>query len=432
MESVRDFNLAAFRPHPPGYPVYVAALRVAAAVVRAPMQACVLVAIASGVTALALTWDAARRAAGERSAWIAAAVVGTAPGVWRACSGVGSEAPALACAAACAWGWAALREQTSASRAGATILGLGAGLGLGVRLSWAPIYVLALAGAPRGARRRAWVTGVVGCAAWALPFVAWVGPARLAGLYVEHARGHAARWGGTTWTEPGAVRLLWLVRDVFVDGLGVGSDVLGLTIGALVAVAAARGLAGWRLARWRGWRAAIVAIVPYLTWIALGQNLRDQPRHALPLVAALAAALALSPAVSRAAFLLTGALALAISMRTASDAHARRTIPPPGEQLVQLARRQPSPDRLAVFGGASVRFFETTELAAHAFVAGSLGDARMQLTRLDELPARVWVTNEVLGPDDSRWQLDPVDTLCRPPRLDRRMPCLAVYAWRWH
>jgi hypothetical protein len=427
VESVHDFDLAHFKPHPPGYPVYVALLHVAGGVVRAPLRACILVAVASGVVALALIWDAARRAAGERAAWVVATLVGATPVVWRACSGVGSEAPALACVASCAWGLAVACRRPSV---GATVLGLGAGLGLGVRLSWAPLFVSALAIAPRDGRARAWGTAAAASAAWIAPFLACVGPGNLAGLYAEHFEGHAARWGGTIVTSPGSVRFLWLARDLLLDGLGVGSDPLGLAIGALVAIAAVRGLIAWRLVRWRAWREATIGFLPYVLWIWVGQNLRDQPRHALPVVAALAAALALPVACSRGALPVTGALLVAVSIRTARDAYARRTVPPPGEQLVELAQKQESGSRLAVFGGASIRFFEIAHSPSRAFTEGSLGDARTDLTRLDDLPARVWVTSELAGLRDSPWPLEPVARLCRPPRLDRRMPCLDVYSWQ--
>jgi dolichyl-phosphate-mannose-protein mannosyltransferase len=432
VESVRDFDLASFRPHPPGYPVYVALLRAAAVLVGAPIRACVLVAVASGAVAIAFAWDAARRASGDRAAWMVATLVGTSPGVWRACSGVGSEAPALACGAACVWALAVSHERPGsiASWIAPTALGVAAGLGLGVRLSWGPLYVAALAIAPRGGRARARWTAAAACAAWVVPLVLAVGAARLWELSAQHFSGHAARWGGTMATEPGSVRLVWLARDLFVDGLGAGSDALGLATGVLLVLAATLALACWRAARWRGWQSALVVVTPYLLWIGLGQNLRDQPRHALPLVVLLAAGLSLPSGRARGALPVAAALAVAASIRTAADAKARRSIPPPGEQLVELARMQPSPNRLAVFGGASVRFFETTELASRALVAGSLGDVRMDLTHLDELPSRVWVTSEIAGLSDSRWPLERVADLCRPPRLDRRMPCLAVYTWK--
>ncbi|MDP9148513.1 MAG: hypothetical protein M3O36_01015, partial [Myxococcota bacterium] len=64
VESIRDFDLARFRPHPPGYPVYVALLRVVAAVVRDPTRAATLTSVLSGVAVVALVWCAARRVAG--------------------------------------------------------------------------------------------------------------------------------------------------------------------------------------------------------------------------------------------------------------------------------------------------------------------------------------------------------------------------------
>jgi hypothetical protein len=195
-------------------------------------------------------------------------------------------------------------------------------------------------------------------------------------------------------------------------------------------MAGVQALLAWRRAGWRGWAFAVAVVAPYLLWIALGQNLRDQPRHALPLVALLAAALALPASRSRSALAVVGALALVVSLRTALDAQARRTIPPPGQQLVELARAQVAPARLAVFGVSSVRFFELTELADRAFAAGSLGDVQVRLARLDTLPARVWVTGELEGLTGSAWPLEHVATLCRPPRLDRRLPCLEVYAWK--
>ena len=430
VESVRHFDMARFQPHPPGYPVYVALLKSAALVTRDPLRACVLVAVASGVLAVAFTWGAVRAIAGERAAWLAAILVGAAPLAWRSCSGVGSEGPALGCLAALAWGlgraWQGQRPAWTA-----IAIGAGAGLGLGVRLSWAPLFVAGLLLAPRGSRLRAWVASAVSTTAWALPFTAIVGPSRLFALYATHLVGHAQRWGGTVTTEPGVVRLAWLARDVFVDGLGVGPDPLGIALALVLAFAAVHGLVTWRSAGWPVWKAVLAVVAPYVTWIALEQNLRDQPRHALPLVVLLSAALALPVATgSRRAFALVGSLALLMATRTAFDAHARRTIPPPGEQLLELARRQADPDRLDVFGVSSVRFFELGELADHAFTAGSLGDVQGRLARVDRLPSRVWVTSEVEGREASPWPLLPVATLCRPPRIDRRAPCLDVSSWK--
>ncbi len=330
------------------------------------------------------------------------------------------------------WAFAMAGSRTRAfvCMSSGTVLGLGAGFGLGVRLSWGPLYIAALAIAPRRLRAHAWATATLACLAWVVPFVAAVGPRTLARLYANHFIGHAARWGGTIVTDPGLVRALWLGRDLFVDGFGVESGPIGLATGTLLVIAAWYALVAWHMARWRGWSQAVILVAPYFVWIALVQNVRDQPRHALPLVALLAGVLALPVGRSRGARRAVGALAMATSIRTAADAHARRTIPPPGQQLVALFRAQSlPPNRLIVFGGASVRFFETTELASRARSVGSLGDVLMDLTRLDELPARVWVTGELGGVGEASWPLTPVAKLCRPARLDRRMPCVDVYGW---
>jgi hypothetical protein len=424
VESVRDFDLARFHPHPPGYPVYVALLRAAAVVARDPMRACAIVAALSGAATVAFAWLAARRLAGERAAWAAAALVGATPLVWHAFSGVGSEAPALACAAACAWACIARPARAP------VVLGLAVGLGLGVRLSWAPIYLAALVLGPRAMRLRAAGVSVLACVGWAVPLVAVVGPHRIADLYATHFAGHAERWGGTVVTEPGTVRLVWLARDVLVDGFGAGSDVLGVLLAALIAAACASAIVAWKGAGWRGWLPAAVVVAPYLLWIGLGQNLRDQPRHALPLVALLAAGLALPAGLSRRAFAIVSALALALALRTALDVHARRTVAPPGAQLVALARAQPDAKRLGVFGTSSVRFFELTELESRAFTAGTLGDVQLRLSRMESLPSRIWITSEVQTQGETRWPLVHVATFCRPTRLDRRMPCLDVQEWQ--
>jgi hypothetical protein len=426
--SVRDFDLARFRPHPPGYPVYVALLRVAALVAREPLRACILVAVASGVCTATFLWAAAHRLAGRRAAWAVAGLAAAVPLAWRADSGVGSEAPALAFAAASAWALVCARAGARPALA-AVGLGLGAALGAGVRLSWAPVDLSLLALVPAGFRWRAWAAAAVGSLAWAVPLVVGVGPSRLIELYSAHFAGHAERWGSTIATDPGPMRVAWLARDLVVDGMGAGSDALGLVIAAAAAACAVQALIAWRRAGWLGYKAVLVATLPYLAWIGLGQNLRDQPRHALPLVVVAAAGLALPAARGARSAVLVGVLALVVSVRTALDARARRTIAPPGQQLVELARAQPAPERLAVFGVASVRFFESTELADRAFSVASPGDAVVRLTRLGALPAQVWATSEVAGADRVRWPVQRIATLCRPARLDRRAPCLDVFAW---
>jgi hypothetical protein len=423
VESIGRFDLDHFAPHPPGYPVYVVLLRAAGLVIQGPVAAANAVAVVSGLAATALLGFAGLRAfgSGRAAGWLLAFTALT-PLAWRACTAIGSEAPALAVAGA------GLVSATMAGRARAWGIGAAIGLGLGVRLSWAPLYLAFLFLAAPGERRKAALVAVVAALSWAVPFVALVGPTHLARLAMTHAGGHFERWGGTTLTEPGASRLPYLARDVFVDGLGVDSDPLGIAIGALGLGLLALGGVAWRR---RGWPHARLGflLLPYLLWIALGQNLRAQPRHALPLVIALAGALAVAATSSRRAGALGGVLLGLIALRTASDAWARRTIPPPGAQLVAFVSALPGPPSVAVFAGPSARFFELSRSNV-ARTVGTLGDARLAVGRLPSLPARLIVTSELQGLDPSREPLVSLATLCRPARIDRRAPCLEVYDWR--
>jgi hypothetical protein len=354
------------------------------------------------------------------------------PLVWRVSSGVGTEALALAFVALAAWGVAlqAPAVQTSAPPprpAAAILVGIAVGLGLGVRLSWAPLYVPLLLLNAKGQKLRAAAVAVLAVLAWAVPLFAWVGPSHLTALTRAHFAGHAARWGGTALTEPGLGRLWYLVRDVFLDGFGGGADPLGMGIAILGAMAGMAALYAWSQRHWRGARAAALVLVPYAVWILIGQNIRQQPRHALPLVVALTVGLALGAASIPRLHVLTGALLLLVAVRTGQDASDRRSFGPPGAQLVEWFRHEPDRARAAVFGGATIRFFEGTDLASHAGIAGTVGDVTLALSKMKDYPDRVFVTSEIERLEAFTPPPTPVATLCRAERIDRRAPCVTVY-----
>jgi hypothetical protein len=426
VESITRFDMDHFAPHAPGYPVYVALLKAAALAFRSPLLAANVVAVQAGVFATILALLAAARAFGlGRATWVAA-FVGIVPLAWRAGTAIGSEAPALffACAAVFAL--------TRPGPRSALLLGIATGLGMGVRLSWAPLFLAFLALAPSGQRLRAAAAFAVATLAWLVPFVAIVGPSHLASLVTVHAAGHFRAWGGSALVEPGPMRAVWLARDLFVDGLGAGSDALGIGIGILIAVLALLGGYVWREHGYRHARLALV-LVPYAAWIAVGQNVHQQPRHALPLVVALAAALGLAATTSRAARGAGALLFLLVTMRTSADAHERRTILPPGAQLVELAQRIATTEhaRVAVFGGPSARFFELAPNPdAVGFTVSTLGEADLALGRMNTLPTRALVTSELPNLPEASPAFTRLTTLCRPPRSDRRAPCIDVYDWK--
>jgi hypothetical protein len=427
LASASKFDMAHFAPHPPGYPVYVALLRIAHLVLRDPRAAAYAISIASGVATALLAEAAAARAWGKtHSAWIAFAACAT-PLAWRAMSAVGTESLALAFAALGVWGIVAARD---GERRGSVAVGIAVGLGMGVRLSWAPLSLPMLLLAPKGERARALGIAAVAMVAWAVPLVAIVGPTELVALFRVHAAGHATRWGGTALSDPGAMRVVYFLRDLFVDGLGADRDPLGLGVAAAMLALGVVGLSAWKGERWRNAGAVALLLGPYAAWIAIGQNLRQQPRHALPLVVALSMALARAAVTTPSARSLALALAVLVVGRTAGDAITRRTIAPPGAQLVAYVRTQPDPRDVAVFAGPAARFFEPTELHDHAATVESLGGARVALGRMNDLPHRVLVTDEIEGFATAGAPLPYVATFCRPPRLDRRAPCLGVYDWK--
>jgi len=434
LASITHFDLASFAPHPPGYPVYVALLKLAATVTTSPIGAARVVGVACGLVTFAAL--CIRSLSLPREALMAAAVC-AAPLVFHAFSGVGSEAPALACVAVAGVGLLSPRPARS-PRVRALLVGLGVGLGLGVRLSWAPFYLPLLVLLPRRLRLRGLVVAALACLAWAIPLIIVTGPAKLEALARAHLTGHMSVWGGTAITEPTRVR--FLARDLFVDGFGVGADPLGFGIAIVLAWATVASLSLWVSRTTPGERLASAAraallTLPYLAWVTFGQNLRQQPRHVLPLVLVAAWALACA---ARAAFagpsprslrIVLPLLAALLVTRTAIDATARRAIPPAGAQVLAYVREHADVAMSVLFTGASGRFLDGTEWQPRTHPAGTLSDAWLALTHEHAVPGVVLVTSEVTGIDESSVPHTEVGTFCRPARLDRRMPCLHLYAF---
>jgi hypothetical protein len=389
------------------------------------MAAATAVSIASAVL-LGVLVRAALRGASPVAAWLGAAAALVTPLAWRAGTVVGTEGLALACAAGAAWG---LSMQTARVRAGAIVVGVATGIGLGVRLSWAPLLlgllVVALVRSPWSARGWGAAAFVAAVLAWLVPLVVVVTPRTLASLSTTHLGGHATRWGGTALTDPH--RASSLARDLFVDGFGAGVDPLGVTLGALLVVVSVRALFVWRQREFPG-VGPLLAVLAYLGWIAVGQNLREEPRHVLPVVVAVAVAIACALATDRTWTLVLSAWLALLGVRTAGDALVRRSIPPAPAQLVLLTRA--SPGALA-FGARSARFFDLyPEDARLGRPAATLGDVSLGIGRVDPKPTVVYVTDELEGLDHSPYPLHEVLQPCRPARLDRRRPCLTVYELR--
>ncbi len=414
--SIAHFDLARFTPHPPGYPVYVAALKFAA-FFEQNMTAATAVSVASGAAAILLLRDAAARTWGTRAGWLVAEGVLLTPLFWRSATVIGTEGLALMFVALAAWGL---------SRHASAVVGVAVGLGLGVRLSWAPFFVPLLFLVARPGRARAAVLAVLAVLAWLVPLLAVVGLVPLVTLLQAHFGGHAARWGGTFLTEPGAERALWMLRDVFVDGLGIDGDAIGVGLAVAFVVVAVRALSTWKQASFIQWRAVAILVVPYFAWIAVGQNLREQPRHVLPLVVVLGCAVGLAASRDRVALYACAVFFSLMGTRAVLDAYARKTIPPAGAQLALYVNAHED-ERTMVFGARSIRFFDVIPGSARAQGAATLGDVTLSLDRQSVLPRRALVTSELEGLANARYPVTPLEKFCRPARLDRREPCLTLF-----
>ena len=433
VQSMHEVNLATFQPHAPGYPVYVALLRIASLIWGPNLLATATVAaVSSGVTLLA-TGRALVIFAGK-SATSSVLLLAATPLVFHAASGIGSEAPALAFYALACWALV-LEGSARRPRHAAAGVGLAIALGLGTRLSWAPLYLPLFLLVPRGRRSHAAGGLALGTLAWLAPFVLLVGPATLAELMKTQAAGHFTRWGGSELTDPGAMRVVFFGRDLLVDGLGAGADALGIAIALVVAAVAFIGMSEWGDSHFAHARGVAIAVVPYAVWVLVGQNVAAQPRHLVPLVALLAVALAETTRRVSRAHILGVALGILFASRSAIDAEDRRTTAPPAVQMLEAVYRLPVPADgrpEVLFAGASARFARFVRAPSTYGVpaveqAATMGDVELAAGKLDHLPQTLLVTSEITGLTAPRGA-KPFGTYCRPGRLDRRAPCLTV--WR--
>lgn len=319
--GVRDFDVAEHRPHPPGYPVYIAAGKAMAAVVglawpdaaSSAIEARAL-ALLSLLAALALPFVVFRMAAAMRPvrdtappwtiadapAVATAALTVSAPLVWSLAARPMSDLPGLALALAAqaclvtAWWWQTSppdgdrrldRQQLEASGRMIVLGALLAGIAIGLRTQtfWltAPVIVAVLldrvgrgvAGALMGAT----MTSAIGALAWAVPLVVASGGLQgyLAALGTQAGEDFAS--GDMLYVSASPRLLAMALIHTFVDPW----ESVPLAI-VVLALAAVGGIV--LLGRDRRTLALVsVMAVPYLAFHLLFQD-TSFTRYAVPLV----------------------------------------------------------------------------------------------------------------------------------------------------
>jgi hypothetical protein len=403
-------DLAAFRPHPPGYPAYLAVARVAGAVGCSPALAAVwlsrasalgLALFAAGLAALAPS----RRRPWERGACATAVTLGF-PGLFRLGTSVGPAALSLG---GLALGLAAMRARPSAHAVHALLFGLS----LSARpTDAAPI--LACAGALFGLRAlRPWALGTAVAAVAHAPFMVAAGPRGFLALCLTHFSGHLSRWGSSV-SDPLTAHLRAIGGFVAESNALVGC-VLGLVLAALAAsslgeggrreairvAAGAMACEGWVL-----WMQP-PAVERHLAWLVF-----------LCALGLLRVMLGAGTNTRLAVWALCGIGAVTAVM----TARERRAVPPAG---VQIARWLPRDG--ALFAGRSARDAQVQGLGG-AYEVVYFGEVRATLERLPRLPVSVWVTGEVRG---ARWGDSPgflrgARRVCGPRSARGEDPCLRV------
>ncbi|MSP91731.1 MAG: hypothetical protein EXR79_08000 [Myxococcales bacterium] len=445
--GLAHFDLAAHRPHFPGYPVYLAAAWPAYALgVPAPV-ALALPGIVAGATAAA---GLALATARHTTAWagvLAGAVYAALPGVALA------DVTPLSDALGLHLGTMALAGLLIGRRSGRFVAAGLAGALVGARLSYLPWAAGLLAAAlwrangretqaaeahdePHTAlqdRRVLILIAVLAVAAWGLPLLACAGgPAALWDVGATFAHGHLVQWGGSAWApDPSASRVTllgWNVGGWLLGAWGVALlAVILVAVGASrFAVGASRVAAGTEPAALStspiAW--AVGVTVPYALWAAVGQN-PEHARHVLPLAPVFALTVAFGAlavwrhAGDRTRPLLALALVVCaegLAFDTAQRLATRTTIPSAAVRIAQWYARQP-PEQSHLLTGSEAG---VVRLLAPAHRSGRVLDAADADRVLARAPARrEWATSSIAGITGRPHQWECRMTFAGRPGVDR-------------
>lgn len=398
--ALSAWDLLAFEPHFPGYPLAVLGARLLAAA-GAPAPYAAQVALLLPLAALAL-W---RGAGGGVGGLLAAGAFALAPSL------AGEAARPMADAVASAWLAVSLGLLAACARRptslDAALCGLTAGLAAGAKpdlLPWLALLVPLARCAPPGARLRLLLPAA---ALAALPLLA---AALLAaqgagggGPLLHEARrflgGHLFEWGGAVSAPAGhASRLGGLLP--LGEATGAAAAARGVALLGLLALACR--------APQRVRRGALLAGGPYLLWTVLGQN-PDHARHALPLLPGLALLVGLGLGRLRARPALRLALGAALLLGALSGLAARvaaRTRPRPVDTLCAWAGGL---DRLSVrvYAGATGRVLRARVPGLDVRRTTDLLAIARDLQADPVPPPRVLILSEVAGADGLPLVVDP-------------------------
>lgn len=345
--AVREYDVTASQPPPPGSPLYVGLTRLATAALyksgdplNVPHALAVSNTVGAALALIAIYWLARRIGYSTRRAVGASVVAGTIPLYWFSASRPLNDFPGLALAiAAQALLVRSSRRTAWDLPAGAALAGIAAGFRLDTALLTVPLLVAALLSraTSNGARVKAVAAALGGLLIWLVPAMADAGPRAYVGALGARA-GEYFRSVEMLATDPSLRLAGESVYETFIDPFG--SHVLA----AIVLGAALVGLALTALRERRVFVALALGYLPYLLFHLLFQETIAN-RLAIPLLPAIAllfvvpfeyvSARAVLPAAAGAA---TAGLLIAVpAVRAFADTEG------PGFALIRDLHRTPRP-----------------------------------------------------------------------------------------
>jgi hypothetical protein len=389
--ALQDYDLVHYRPHFPGYPVYLAVGWLMWHLVGDPARALTLTSCLFGSLTLFPLYLLARRFYDDTVATLTAVLFIVNPLFWLEASKAYSDSSGLFfLITAAALGYQALadhrdsqQQADEASRITLRPLYWGSvvfGVLFGVRLAYLPfvwtwgllVYQLCRLRKDRLPLLTAFNGMILGIGVWLVPFVLKVGVADIIRAAQMNTVGTVYQYGDTLVTSHDyfgrAIQLyIW---NVLVNGLGFwwpDTSPLRLLPTALGLVAL---VTFWRSRRRTPDRGVFLAwLVPYGLWLYIAQN-PNNPRHVLPLLPPLLIGIAAGVLTNQrwlvpwtktsawcgpaAGLLLSGALA-GVTLPLVYQYH---TVLPARVQLVQYVTEHYDPQTTKVYCWWSRRFFQ--------------------------------------------------------------------------
>ncbi|MCF6158301.1 MAG: glycosyltransferase family 39 protein [wastewater metagenome] len=169
------------------------------------------------------------------------------------------------------------------------------GFGLGIRLSYFPfviswvgiVFFMAIQKIPLKLRGVTYglLGFIIGICLWLLPQIGYVGWHHFWQNCFSFLCGHFIDWGGSIVTFGGFERVTYLMKSIWVHGLGgwwFDTSFYRIVPSFMILTALLYAFK-WYHFLWHQWWFLGLQIIPYILWVSFGQNVAN-PRHMMPII----------------------------------------------------------------------------------------------------------------------------------------------------